>query len=116
LQPRSGSGEHLVNNCRRVFAAWIVRSDDRDVRELVCDPSHERTFGAVPITAAAEDADDPVAGELASGAEDVLERVRLVRVVDDDRERLAHVDRLEPAGNTLERLDARRDRIVLDPE
>jgi hypothetical protein len=54
--------------------------------------------------------------ELTRGPEHVLQRVRLVGVIDDDRERLARLDRLEPAWNALERLDPRRDRVVLDAE
>ena len=37
-------------------------------------------------------------------------------VVHDDREGLASLDRLEPAGDSVERLDAGRDRLVLDFE
>ena len=37
-------------------------------------------------------------------------------VIDDDCERLARLDRLEPAGNALERLHTGCDRVVLDSE
>src|SRR5439155_513274 len=42
--------------------------------------------------------------------------VRLVGVIDNDRERLTRLDRLEPAGNALERCDPGCDRVVLDAE
>ena len=60
------------------------------------DPAHERALAAVAVAAAAEDAEHARRGAmLARGAQDVLQRVGRVRVVDDDREVLALVDRLE---------------------
>src|SRR5438132_1055121 len=50
------------------------------------------------------------------GCEDVLERVGRVRVIDDDGERLALVDTLETARHASDRLDAPRDRVVVDAE
>ena len=55
-------------------------------------------------------------GQLARGAEDVLERARLVRVVDDHREGLSLVDRLEPAGDAGDRGDPACDRVVGEAE
>ena len=52
--------------------------------------------------------------ELARGAQHVLERVGLVRVVDDHLERLALVDRLEPPRHAAHRLEPARDRLVVD--
>ena len=39
-----------------------------------------------------------------------------MRVVDDDRERLARVDPLHAAGDALDRLEARADRGRVEPE
>ena len=50
------------------------------------------------------------------GAEHLLERVGLVRVVDDDVERLAGVDRLEPPRHAAHRLEAAPDRVVVTAE
>ena len=71
---------------------------------------------AVAVAAGAEDADHAARAQLARGVEHVLERARLVRVVDEHRERLALVDRLEPARDAVDRLDAPLDRVLADPE
>src|SRR2546423_124270 len=75
-----------------------------------------RPGARAPVAAATEDADTPIACELMGGRRDVLEGVRLVRVIDDDREGLACFDRLEPAGDPLERLDPCCDLVVRDSE
>ena len=54
--------------------------------------------------------------EVASGAQDVLERVGRVGIVDEDGERLALVHGLEPPRHAAELFHAARDRVVLDPE
>ena len=54
-----------------------------EIGELGCDPAHQRPLAAVAVAAAAEDADHPAGAELSRGAEHVLERAGLVRVVDD---------------------------------
>ena len=62
------------------------------------DRAHQRPLAAVAVAAAAEHADarrPRVSG--ARRAQHVLERVGRVRVVDEHRERLAGVDRLEAA-------------------
>src|SRR5207302_4688148 len=87
-----------------------------DVREVARDAAHHGPLPPVPIAAAAEDAQDASRRELARRPEDALERTRLVRVVDDHRERLAFVDGLEPARHAADRLQAAGDRAVVDPE
>ena len=54
--------------------------------------------------------------ELARRAQHGRERVRRVRVVDDDRERLPLVDRLEAAGNAAHARDTLGDRILVEVE
>ena len=82
------------------------------------DRAHQRPLLAVAVAAAAEDADQPPVrgGELAGRDEHVLERVRGVRVVDQDRERLALVDRLEPARHRLGVGECRGGVVEVDPE
>ena len=58
----------------------------------------------------------PLSRELAGRPQHLLERIRLVRVVNDDVERLARVDRLEAAGHALDRFEAALDRFLPDLE
>ena len=87
-----------------------------DVGELGCDATHLRALAAVTVAAAAEDADHALRRKLARRAQQRLERDRLVRVIDDHLERLALVDRLEPARHAAHRLEPAPDRLIVDPE
>ena len=87
-----------------------------DVGELGRDAAHQRPLAAVAVAAGADDADDAAARQPARGMQHVLERVRLVRVVDDHRERLPLLDGLEAPGHAADRLEAARDRVVVDAE
>ena len=101
--PAPMPGADLVDDRLRVLGARVVGGDDGDVGEPVGDLAHQRALVAVAVAAAAEDADQPSPGgrDLARGSEHVLERVGRVGVVDEDRERLALVDRLEAARDAL---------------
>ena len=55
-------------------------------------------------------------GELARGAQHVVERVRRVRVVDEHGEGLPLLDGLEAAGDAFERADAGRDLVLVEVE
>ena len=99
-----------------ILGARVVGGEDRAIGELRGDPSHQRALAPVAVAAAAEDADQAPGRELARRPEDVLERARLVRVVDEHRERLPLVDLLEAPGNAVDRLEAPHDRVVVDPE
>ena len=78
------------------------------------DPPHQRPLAAVAVAAGAEDDREPAVAEPAGGADHVLERVGSVGIVDDHREGLACVDRLEAAGHarrpTRSRAGSRRGR------
>ena len=86
------------------------------VRELARDLTHERPLVAVAVAARAEHDDEPAVAERARGAEHGRERVRRVRVVDDDREVLPLVDRLEPPRDAGHRPHPGRDRVLVDVE
>ena len=117
LDVADGAGDDLVDDRLRILAARVVGGDDRDVGELGREPPHQRPLAAVAVAAGADDADHAAARcELARGAQDVLERARLVGVVDDHRERLPLVDRLEAPGHAAHRLEPARDRVVVDAE
>ena len=80
------------------------------------DGAHQRPLAAIAVAARAEDRDHAAAAELAGRLQHDVERVGRVRVVDDDGERLAHVDRLESARHARHRPHAGRDRVVVDIE
>ncbi len=107
-----GAGEDLLDDGLRILRARVVGGYDEHVRQLPGGPSHERALGAVAVAAAAEDAHEPTLRDLPRRAQDVRERVRGVGIVDEHRERLALVDRLEAAGNACDMRDAAHDRIV----
>ena len=71
------------------------------LRASGCRLAHRRPLGAVAVAAAAEHHQRRVSATASSRAasQHLLEPVGRVGVVDDDAERLALVDRLEPAGH-----------------
>src|SRR6185437_5060467 len=106
--------EDLGDDRFGLLAARIVGGDDRDVGELGRDPAHQRALAAVAVAAAAEDADHAALRQVARRAEDVLERIGRVGVVDEHGERLPLVDRLEAPGYSAQFPDAVGDRVVRD--
>ena len=62
------------------------------------NPAHRRTFTRIAIAAGAEHHRQP-AGRAAQSLQNLLQRPRLVRIVDQGQEVLAAVDSLEPSGN-----------------
>src|SRR5262249_26099941 len=105
--------QHLVDDRAWILAARVVGRHDRRIGERRSDSAHERPLLPVAFAAAAEDADQPARAERAGLAKHALERVGLVRVVDEPRERLALVDRLEAAGDAGEALYPGGDREVI---
>ena len=93
-------------------------SDVTITRSARCtrDRPHQRALAAVAVAACPEDADQPACAELAGGLQHDVERVGRVRVVDDDGERLALVDRLEPPRHARHPAHALGDRVVVDVE
>src|SRR5512133_255934 len=81
LDPRPGAGQNLGDDRVGILAPWVVGGDDRNIGALGGDPAHDRPLPPVAVAAAAEYADDTVGRDLARRAQDVLERVGLVRVV-----------------------------------
>ena len=86
------------------------------VGEVAGDPSHQRALLTVAVAAGPEDHDHAPCRELACRPEHVVERVRLVRVVDHHGEGLPFVDSFESPGHTLERGDPGRDLVFGDVE
>src|SRR3954470_24980226 len=116
LDPCVAALEDRGDDRRGVLVARVVRRDDRDVGPLARDRAHERALGAVTVAAGAEDHDEAVLRQRTGGAQDVVEGVGGVGVVDEDRERLALVDGLEAAGDLGGVREGVGDRGVGDPQ
>ena len=73
--------------------------------------AHARSLGAIPVPAGAEDEHHAMPAATSRAASStLLEAIGRVGVVDDDAERLALVDRLEPPWHRSSVADARHDR------
>ena len=116
LHARARSLQDVLDDRERLLAARVVGRDDDVVGPLHGDRAHHGPLAAVAVAPGAEHADDPAVAEPAGRLEHGVERVGRVRVVDDDRERLALVDRLEPTGHAGHRPDALRQVLVVDIE
>ena len=82
----------------RVLAPRVVGGEDHPIGEAGGHLAHLRPLARVAIAARADDHDHPApGGGVAGGRQRALEGAGLVGVVDEHRERLALVDRLEPA-------------------
>src|SRR3954447_25753918 len=116
LDPAAASLEDLPDDGLRGIVAGVVGGDDRDVGALAGDRAHERALGAVAVAAGAEDHDEAVLRQRTGGAQDVVEGVGGVGVVDEDRERLALVHGLEAAGDFGGVREGVGDRVVVDAQ
>src|SRR5262249_30086784 len=110
--------QDLVDDGVRPFRARIVRRDPHAIGEARRDLTHDRPLAAIAIAAAAaaEDAAEPAAGQLACGRQHALERVGRMRVVDDDQERLASAHLLETPGHGADGAERPGDRRRLETE
>ncbi len=75
-----------------ILAARIVVRHDHDIGALRGDLAHHRPLAAIAVAAAAEDDDQPPGRQRAQRREHFLQRVGLVRVVDEDRRAVALAD------------------------
>ena len=97
-RPGGHARQDVVDDGLRLLGARVVGGDDRAVGEPGGDLAHDRALGAVAVAAAAEDDREApvVRRQLARRSQGLVEGVGLVGVVDQDGERLAGVDELEP--------------------
>ena len=116
LHVRPRALEDVLDDRERLLAAWVVGGHDHEVGQVRRDLAHQRALAAIAVATRTEDDEQPPGGEVAGRAQDVVERVRCVRVVDKHGERLPLVDGLEPSGHTRERGEPRCDRLVVDVE
>src|SRR6185295_12030652 len=73
----------FVDDRHRIFAARIVRRDDRDVALTRRDFAHYGPFGAIAVTAAPEYDDEPAGRDFPGGLQHSVESVVGVRIVDN---------------------------------
>ena len=85
-----------------MFAARIVVGDDDVIGEAGGDAAHDRPLALVAVAAAAEHAHEPAGREGPQRLQRRFQRVRLVRVVDDDEAAARLADDLEPALHAFE--------------
>src|SRR5581483_3119489 len=91
----------VIEDPLRILTSRVVAGQNQLVRQPRADLSHERPLRLVAITAAAEEQHQTFPlRELTDGMQEFLERVRFVRVVDDDRRTIA--DALEPSAHRRE--------------
>ena len=90
------AGDDLVDDRLRILAARVVGGDDRDVGELgrESSPSAAACRGRGRRRRRPRRSRRPPGASSRAALQHVLERARLVGVVDDHRERLPFVDRL----------------------
>ena len=74
-----------------VLAARILVGHDHRIRQAGGDPPHLGALEDVALSRRAEHHQQATGGDRPQDAEDLLQRVRRVGVVDDDRERLAKI-------------------------
>jgi hypothetical protein len=105
-----------VEDGPRIFGARVVAGHHRQVGLGRDRRAHLGPLGGIAIAAAAEHADQPATGQRPQRGQHVVERVRGVRVVDQDVEAGGVGHPLDAAGHAGQRLDAARDRGVRQPE
>ena len=98
------SNDGIVDDGERIFGARVIGGEHDEIASLAGGLAHQGTLSAIAIATAAEQGNDfsfqaGLRNKVAGQRGEVAERVVGVRVVDDNREGLAAIDALEPAGN-----------------
>ena len=102
LARAGAAGQDLGADGLGALAAGVVVRDDDVVGKARRDAPHDRPLALVAVAAAAEHAHDPAGREGAQRLERGLQRIRLVRVVDDDEAAAHPAHDLEPALHALQ--------------
>src|SRR5579872_2022800 len=113
--PPRGTGLDLADDRPRVLAARIVGGEHGVVGKRRPDASHDRPLRPVAVAAAAEHRHAAARCDLAGEAQHLLESVRRVRVVHDDRKRLPLVHELATAGHAGHGLERAAHNLRRDP-
>ena len=93
----------------RILAARIVVGDDDRVGVFCSDFAHQRPLALIAVAAAAEHHDELALRIRPQRFERLGERIRLVRVVDEDGRAVALADQLEPAFRAFQPLERGED-------
>src|SRR5262245_12449909 len=101
------AGEHVEDDPVGILRPRVVGREPRQVRQLRGGAPHARALRAVAVAAAADHRDDAPRDDTPQVAQHVLHRVVGVRVVDDDREGLPRLDRLETSADAAHRREPR---------
>src|SRR5215469_13313696 len=75
---------NLRDNRSRVFFAWIIGSDNRVIGVPIGHLAHQWTLLPVAVAAAAKNDNEPMGFKLAESLKNISQRVRCVRVVDEN--------------------------------
>ena len=108
------TNHRIVDDGAWIFASGIVGSEHDEIATAAGRLAHQRTLGAVAITAATEygyhsGCSPATHDELSGQSREVTESIIGVSVVDHHGERLAAVDALESSGHMGQRRDAAGD-------
>ena len=76
--------QNVLNDRAGDFGPGIVGGDHGQIRAADADFAHDGTLRCVAVSAAAKDADDPALAEAAHGAQNVLQGVRGVGVINQN--------------------------------
>jgi len=77
---------NFVENRHWAFTARIIGSQDRDIAQPAGDFAHDRPLAAITIAAAAKHSNQFSVGDRPDGAENLLQRVRGMGIVDQNRD------------------------------
>src|SRR6185436_4881044 len=75
---------NFAENRRRLLSTRIIRSHHHEIAQPRGNFTHQRPFAAVAVAAAAKHSDHFTAGQRPHRAENFLQRVRRMRVVDEN--------------------------------
>src|ERR1700730_15001123 len=108
-----GGGQDRRADRRRIFAAGIVVGDNDMVGMLSGDRAHQRTLAGIAVAAGAKLHNEAAFGVRPQRLQGLRQRIRLVRVVDEDRRAIMLANPLEPALGALEMFERGEDIIRL---
>ena len=78
------AGFNFIDDALGILGPGVVAGQDHQIRKFRGDLPHQRPLQAVPVPAAAEQADQPSRRRLPKAAQDLFQGIRLVGVVDQD--------------------------------
>src|SRR4029077_7280856 len=106
--------DSVIHDCKRIFAARIVRGQDYEIATPSGSFAHQRTLGPVAVAATAEHSDDStllscLLNEFSRQCSQISQRVVGMGIVDDYGERLLAIHPLETSRHADEFRRSSRD-------